>query len=259
MPTFGQKNEDGTWQIDGVNYGRAGVAGSSPVEPGQSLPIVWGDPIGFRQPLAINSFEINYGRSPFFVPYYNDWLRRGARGHYYLPELDDPGDPDTSVIIDGEVPEEKESGSIVRTFDGRRIIADGNDLREESEETGETIAGPTDLGGEILNMHVDENGNRRSIVYTLDVVVDCNDAYDAAYNLAQDDEDSLAYSLGQTACDTNPGDFPTALANQLPIYLADPSRAVPAEWSTCAAQWSAGLEDGMEDPFLEGWEDRGCS
>lgn len=195
-----------------------------------------------------------------FVAKFTGWPRRGeAAGGYFEDELDDPSDMDSSVIMEGEVPETKQSGSIVRTYNGVRVIADGDNLREESEATGETIVGPTDMGGEIVNMHVDTAGNIRSIVYTLDVVVDCDDAYNEAYELAQADADNLAFGLGQDGCDDFPGDFPSALAAKLVIYLNDPARAIPSEWSTCTTEYQNGLTDGWEAPFTEGWEDRGCS
>ena len=64
MSTFGTRNDDGSWDIDGLRYSQVGEAGWGRSPVGEPTPIVWGDTIGLRQPLAINQHEIQYAASP---------------------------------------------------------------------------------------------------------------------------------------------------------------------------------------------------
>lgn len=93
--TFGQKLADGTWEIDGLNYGRCGEAG----EPFSELDfgaVIFRDVEGLRQPLALNfNFGIEYA-SPeeAIAAIAADWsqfLQGPGRTSNTTASFDDPG------------------------------------------------------------------------------------------------------------------------------------------------------------------------
>lgn len=192
-----------------------------------------------------------------FVGLFLGWRNRGRDKdqNSYLPELDVSTDPDSTVVINGTVPAVKPPGDIVRTFGGRRIVADGNFLREENEADGSLVQGPTDFEGEIIMLSVDSSGRRRSVVEKIaSTGPDCSQAESDAFDLAS--SDVSAFTDGQFACLFGSGDFQQDLDLAFADYLdANP---VPPEYVGCEEQWETGLLDGYFLQFLAGYEDEGC-
>lgn len=192
-----------------------------------------------------------------FVDFFSGWTRHGIDllGRFLLSGVDD-GD-DTTVVMNGTPPETSEDGDIVRTYNGLRIIAEGQTIRSESEETGQTVEGPTDLGGDIAYMCVDSSGTVRSVLQIVNVVVvDCDDVYDEAYDQAIEDA-GIAFVDGQSACLFGGGDYQSELDDYFNTYLDD--TPVPDEYSDCSDEWEAGLLEGYEANFLDGYQEEGCS
>lgn len=200
-----------------------------------------------------------------YLEYGTPWPRRGVTlqcsGHFAA--VDVFGNSSTNVWLEGSVPATRTSAHIVRTYGGKIIIANNDKLSELDESTLEVSTGPTTLSGEIWAMSVDDAGDIWCVTGTIEEAVDCQDAYDAAEELAQDDE--TPYLDGEFYFN-NPqvgGAYEDELANAFDAYLT--ANPVQSPYEACESEWESGLLDGYEGEqgtgvgFASGWVDAGGS
>lgn len=215
--------------------------------------------IGFRQ----GNFQLPFwrtcetpGRRSTQKPsLFTDWVRRGARylQRWFLPDLD-VGADSAIQVANLEMPDELPDANIVRTQGGRRIVAAGSTLREESEETNEVTVGPTDLGADIESCHVDDDNNIVSITSEIVVSVECGEVFEEAYELAIQDEN--AFDAGYSTCEGGQDYFGNLQGRQFTWLDENP---VPSQYSDCATEWENGGYTGIKELFDEGYTDAGCT
>lgn len=195
----GQKLEDGTWEIDGLNYGRTGEAGA-PFASLDFAPVIFKDAENLRQPLALNFFGANIRRNSIPKDFYSDWLEFGgvqATGNFHQPALDDPSNVNTKVITNGSalasVP-----GQILRAAGSRKLWTDGGTLHDQDLETGETTSTELSEDGQILTLTCQQGVSFCLVEGEIVVGADCATAQNAGFNQAS--FDFVVYDHGRFSC-----------------------------------------------------------
>lgn len=147
--TRGQKQANGSWEIDGLNYAKVGEAGTGKFEALDFGPVIFRDVENLRQPLALNFHQIETSTDAE-----NEigtaWGHMGCDfwGSYHVTEFDQvEGDgnsedilPETALQLDGELPPTFVAGDIIRCYDNRIWVARGATLLEIDAVTEELLA-----------------------------------------------------------------------------------------------------------------------